>query len=213
MSDEDLWSRTPPPEDKPSDDCFNRTTIAAVVDGTFECGTRSEKALLYPGAFLLGNAGSCFEYGHRHGTGDHCIAFHFEPWLFQEIASTAAGSARFRFAMPMLPPGSNLAWATIESAFSAEGRSSTAAEELAITVADCVLRALSGRAESWLRPLPRERRRLLRALHYIQEHSEEPLSLDQLASVACMSKFHFLRCFRALLGVTPHQFLLAFRLR
>ena len=28
-----------------------------------------------------------------------------------------------------------------------------------------------------------------------------------------MSKYHFLRCFRALTGVTPHQYLIALRLR
>ena len=34
------------PNDRPSDERFNRTTIAAVLTGTFECGTRSKKALL-----------------------------------------------------------------------------------------------------------------------------------------------------------------------
>jgi len=34
------------PDDKPSEEQFNRMTIAAVLDGTFECGTRSRKALL-----------------------------------------------------------------------------------------------------------------------------------------------------------------------
>jgi len=201
------------PNDRPSDERFNRTTIAAVLTGTFECGTRSKKALLYPGSFLLGNGGSYFECGHDHGGGDHCVAFHFDTALFEEIASSAAGSAQFRFASPMLPSSSNFAWATVESALTAEGKGCTAAEELAISLADRVVRTLSGHNEGPLRPLPRERRRLLRALHYIAEHSEEPLTLDDLSSVACMSKFHFLRCFHALIGVTPHQFLLALRLR
>src|SRR5215469_7358870 len=65
------------PHDKPSEEQFNRMTIAAVLGGTFECGTRSRKALLYPGAFLLGNAGAGFECGHDHGEGDHCVSFHF----------------------------------------------------------------------------------------------------------------------------------------
>jgi len=163
-----------------------------VLAGTFECGTRSKKALLYPGSFLLGNAGSHFECGHDHGGGDHCVAFHFDTALFEEIASSAAGSARFRFASPRLPSSANFAWAAVESALTAEGKGCTAAEELAISLADRVLRALSGHNEGPLRPLPRERRRLLRALHYIAEHSEEPLTLDNLSSVACMSKFHFL---------------------
>lgn len=200
-------------EDRPFEEHFNRATIAAVLDGAFECGTRSAKALLYPGALLLGKAGSAFECGHDHGRGDHCVAFHFDPGLFEEIASTAAGSAHFRFALTVLPPLSKLAWVLVESTLQAEGREASAAEELAIGVADCVLRTVSGGKSGRLSPLPRERRRVLRALQYIQEHSEESLALDELASVACMSKFHFLRCFRALVGVTPHQFLLALRLR
>ena len=52
------------PDDKPSEERFNRTTIAVVLDGIFECGTPSRKELLYPGSFLLGNGGSCFECGH-----------------------------------------------------------------------------------------------------------------------------------------------------
>lgn len=202
------------PEDRPSEERFNRATIAVVLDGTFECGTRSAKALLYPGALLLGNAGSAFECGHDYGRGDHCVAFHFDSALFDEIASTATGSAYFRFALTVLPTLSKLAWVLVESTLRVEGREAFAAEELAIGVADRVLRTVSGGGKSGqLSPLPRERRRVLRALHYIQEHSEESLALGELASVACMSKFHFLRCFRALVGVTPHQFLLALRLR
>ena len=83
------------PNDRPSHERFNRTTIAAVLARTFECGTRSKKALLYPGSFLLGNAGSHFECGHDHGGGDHCVAFHFDTALFEEIVSSAAGAARF----------------------------------------------------------------------------------------------------------------------
>lgn len=41
----------------------------------------------------------------------------------------------------------------------------------------------------------------------------EPLDLDRLASVAATSKFHFLRTFRRVVGLTPCQFLLNTRLR
>jgi len=100
----------------------------------------------------------------------------------------------------MLPSSSNFAWASVESALTAEGKACSAAEELAIALADRVVRTLSGHDEAPVRPLPRERRRLLRVLNYIAEHNEEPLTLDDLSSVACMSKFHFLRCPRALIG-------------
>ncbi|MFU8852201.1 helix-turn-helix domain-containing protein [Micromonospora sp. SL1-18] len=47
----------------------------------------------------------------------------------------------------------------------------------------------------------------------IRERYEEPLSLDDLARTATLSKFHFLRTFRDVTGVTPVRFLSAVRLQ
>lgn len=35
---------------------------------------------------------------------------------------------------------------------------------------------------------------------------DRPLTLDDLAAVACLSKYHFLRLFRATYGVTPMEY-------
>ena len=51
-----------------------------------------------------------------------------------------------------------------------------------------------------------------RAVTTIRARYEEPLSLDDLARTATMSKFHFLRTFRDITGVTPGRFLSAVRL-
>jgi AraC family transcriptional regulator len=50
-------------------------------------------------------------------------------------------------------------------------------------------------------------RRLLYSVDYIHSHYEKDLSLEELASVACFSKFHFLRLFKIVFGKTPHQFI------
>jgi AraC family transcriptional regulator len=50
-------------------------------------------------------------------------------------------------------------------------------------------------------------------LRRIESESERPLSLRELAGDAAMSPYHFLRTFRAVAGVTPHQFLLHTRLQ
>jgi AraC family transcriptional regulator len=42
--------------------------------------------------------------------------------------------------------------------------------------------------------------RLLRVLVHIQQHLDEPLSLDELAARACLSPFHFHRVFTGMLG-------------
>lgn len=49
-------------------------------------------------------------------------------------------------------------------------------------------------------------------LHYIEEHIEEDLSLDQLAAVFYVSKYHIAHTFRENLGVSVHQYITKKRL-
>jgi AraC-like DNA-binding protein len=48
---------------------------------------------------------------------------------------------------------------------------------------------------------------LRRAHDYIDRHYQLPLSLDEIAAVAGISKFHFTRCFVAAYGETPMRYL------
>lgn len=49
-------------------------------------------------------------------------------------------------------------------------------------------------------------RRLSLAVDYIYEHYRSNLTLDELASVACLSRFHFLRLFKEVFRTTPYRF-------
>lgn len=71
-------------------------------------------------------------------------------------------------------------------------------------------------------PLPRAvprsagaelQRRLRLAADYIDTCHAEPLTLDDMARVACLSRYHFVRHFRALHGITPYAYLLRKRAR
>ena len=55
-------------------------------------------------------------------------------------------------------------------------------------------------------------RRLHRAKEFIAASFEEPITIDEMAGVACLSTNHFLRTFRQAFRQTPHQFLTAQRL-
>jgi AraC-like DNA-binding protein len=47
---------------------------------------------------------------------------------------------------------------------------------------------------------------LRRARDFADRHYAEPLGLDELAKVAGLSKYHFLRLFRATYGLTPMEY-------
>ncbi len=54
--------------------------------------------------------------------------------------------------------------------------------------------------------------RLNRVIDYIQNHYAEDLNLTKLAEVACFSRYHFHRVFRALVGETVNEFVRRVRL-
>jgi AraC-like DNA-binding protein len=58
-----------------------------------------------------------------------------------------------------------------------------------------------------------DQKRILKVLHHLEHADSEQGSLSDLAALARMSKYHFLRIFRRVTGTTPHQYVLAMRLR
>lgn len=52
-----------------------------------------------------------------------------------------------------------------------------------------------------------------RAIEAMHIHMQEPLMLEDLASIAYLSPFHFHRVFRRLIGIPPREFLSALRLQ
>lgn len=201
------------PRHRPFEERHERVTIAAVIQGSFQYRSEDGKALLYPGSFLLGNAGACFECGHDHATGDRCISFQYARPFFEEIASSAGGSYRFRFPAGVLPPVRTLAAPFIEIEAMAQSAAPIAAEDLALRIAETVVQTVSGFTQPIASLAARDERRVSTVLRYIEENTTRPLTLDDLAGVAAMSKYHFLRTFRRVTGVTPYGYLLGLRMR
>ena len=201
------------PDDRPFEERHDAVSIAAVVAGSFNYASDKGKALLHPGALLLGNHGARYECGHDHGVGDRCIAVQLSPDYFAEIAATAAGSSKFSFPAAMLPSGREMLPHTVMLEAAGSGRDRLQMEEGLIGFVAAVVRALSGVASTTVRVSSHDSRRLSRALRHIEAHADRALDLDQLAGIAAMSKFHFLRIFRRSIGMTPYQYLLGIRLR
>jgi len=184
-----------------------------VLEGTFQYRSAHGTALLYPGSFLLGNAGACFECGHEHGIGDRCVSFGFAPSLFEEIAATAAGKSKLRFQSAMLPALPTMMRSLVHIEASLIKTDALTMEAFAIGLAERVVSLVSSFKPNRTAPSARDQRRISDAVRFIEEHSGEPLDLARLAAVSHMSKYHFLRTFRRMIGSTPHQYLLDTRVR
>lgn len=201
------------PADKSFEEQHARYSIAAVVEGSFSYRGSDGRALLNPGAILLGNAGSCFECGHDHGVGDRCISFQYAPELFCEAAARITGSERFRFPTAMLAPrGGSLRLVAMLEAI----RGPAAAwdfEAVATHLLATVIELTSGTPAGNAAPSLRDEMRIGEVLGFIAAHAGDAIDIDGLAQEAGMSKFHFLRTFRRVTGTTPYRYLLSVRLR
>lgn len=200
------------PDDRPFEEMHEEAAIAVVVSGSFRYRTHASAALMHPGSLLLGAPGRCYQCGHEHGRGDRCIGFGFRRDYFAEIAASAAGDARYEFAAPALPAALGLAPLAARMEALADV-AALATEEAAVALAHAAARIASGFTPSRAKASARDERRVADALRFIETHADEPLDLDRLAAVVGLSKFHFLRSFARVVGLTPYRYLLLTRLR
>lgn len=204
------------PRDRPFEERHEGVSIGVVVAGTFQCRSARGEAMLTPGALFLGNSGECYECGHQHAAGDRCIAFHLDPSLLEGVADAfRVRSAAAPFRAPCVPPLRSLAAVVARAAAGAMRLAAPSWEELALEVAVAAVRADLGDAPG--RAVVATNRAVLgRVTESVRRIEAEPAAdatLARLAADARQSPYHYLRVFRQLTGVTPHQFVLRARLR
>jgi AraC-like DNA-binding protein len=200
------------PGDRPFEERHDAACIAFVRSGSFTYRVGATRASLGPGSLLLGNPGESYVCSHEHGGGDHCLSVSYDPALIEGVvaASGGRGSARL-FAEPALPASARTGALAQMLLAAARAEPAWSVDEAALELAACVL----GERRSAVRPgggAGAGERRAVEAMLYMDEYSTEPLTLATVARAAGLSAFHFLRSFRAALGVTPHQYLLRRRL-
>src|SRR5262245_6858306 len=171
--------------------------------------------MMTPGSVLLGNHGQCYECGHEHGAGDRCLSFHFTPEYFESVTADArARGGRERFALRRLPPVRELS-PLVARAAAALHRSVDDGEweELGVMLAARAVECDRGRTPAAASVSAAAIARVTEAIRAIEKRPDETLTLAGLARLAGLSRFHFLRIFESLTGVTPHQYLMRARLR
>jgi AraC family transcriptional regulator len=198
------------PKDRAFEERHNWVSVAVVLSGTFTYQNDFGRSLLTPGALLLGDAGTCFTCGHQHGAGDRCLAFHFEPAFFERLA-VDAGASRARFGRNSLPAVRALAPLVARALVAVGDATAPTFDELALDLAAGALRASGPCRNPTIST--RDERRVATVIRHLEDRFHHPWALADLAALAGLSPFHFLRVFRATAGLTPHQYLLRGRLR
>jgi AraC-like DNA-binding protein/catechol 2,3-dioxygenase-like lactoylglutathione lyase family enzyme len=201
------------PHDPVFEERFEGFVLAAVLAGTFACRTDAGTAELHPGTMLFGNHGRCFACAHPHGRGDRCVSVQVEPELFAEIAATATGDGRFRFPATHLPGGPALApWlARLESR--AAGAGADALDAAIPQFVETVIATIAGTRPEPVRYSARDARRIAAVVRHLEARADEAVDLASLAALVGVTRYHFLRLFRRIVGTTPYRFLLALRMR
>ncbi|MBX3577055.1 MAG: helix-turn-helix transcriptional regulator [Rhizobiaceae bacterium] len=198
--------------DRPFEERHGDVCIAAVSQGTFRYRTRQGTAMLTPGGLLLGNAGACFECGHEHGRGDRCLSFHFDPAFFEGVLAGVPGARSIDFTEARLPPLATLAPLLADAEAARDEGDRAALEEAGVRFAGAVATLLCPQGARKAPPGRRDQKRVAEAIRLIEDEAERPIALSELAAATATSPYHFLRIFRDVAGMTPHQYVLRTRL-
>ncbi|MBI5068944.1 MAG: helix-turn-helix transcriptional regulator [Deltaproteobacteria bacterium] len=197
------------PGDPTFDERHERFSVSYVRRGSFGYASQGVRHELVPGALLVGRRGQEFRCSHEHHqAGDECLSVHLSDELAEETG--ASRTARQAAALPPVPALAVLGELAQQTAC---GRTGLGLDEVALRLVAGFVATAEGAPPAPVRVGARDRRRAVEAALFLEARCPEPLHLEDGAAVAGLSPFHFLRAFRAVLGVTPHQFLLRARLR
>lgn len=206
------------PRDRPFPEQHRQASLAIVLAGNFCYRCRDRTHAMVPGSVLLGEAEEAFVCSHEHGVGDLCLSLALSEALLAAAASTSAPAGRL-FAAPALAPRPRvtaLAGALAGAAEAHAGGGATAPEVEALTVSlvaevfsELALQTGSGKIRG--EAGPSDRGRAIAGAEFMRERAAGPLLLRDVAGHVGLSPFHFLRVFRGVFGVTPHQYLVQTR--
>ncbi len=202
------------PGDTPYTEVHRNFSIAYVRKGSFGYRYRGELFELVAGSVLVGHAGDEFVCTHdHHDCGDECLSFQFRPATLDTLIRGSRTELAKLWRVGGVPPLPELMVIGELAQSIADGRSDVGLDEAALLFAHRCVETVSGRNADRRVVHARDRQRAVEAALRIDDRSHESLDLDSAANDAGLSAFHFLRLFSAVLGVTPHQYLVRSRLR
>jgi AraC family transcriptional regulator len=193
--------------ERPTIEQHGAFSLSYVRKGSFGYRYRGADFELVAGSMLLGAPGDEYACTHEHVCGDECLSVQLSPEVVEAIGASPA-----LWRIGCVPPIAELI-VFAERAQAAVGGRSTWASEAAWMFAGRFVELASGVTRAPLGPTARDRRRAVDAALWLDDHVGDAVDLEAAAAQAGVSAFHFLRLFSAVVGVTPHQYLVRARLR
>jgi AraC family transcriptional regulator len=192
------------PGDRPFPEVHEAFSLSYVRRGSFGYRTRGRSFEMVAGSLVLGCPGAEFICYHEHTCGDECLSFRFTADLANEIGAWQASA---------LPPLAEIMVLGELAQATAVGATQVGLDELGLALAARLAKVTSARPSGPHKPSARDRCNAVEAALWLDAHAHESVDLEATARQAGLSPFHFLRIFGAILGVTPHQYLVRSRLR
>jgi len=193
----------------------SRASISVVLSGAFHVRGPEGDAVVGPGALLLGNRAAPYEFRHVDDGGDRSLVVECSDSLLDEALQSRgkAGRGARPFARVCIPASVASVEAVLLARQALEWGEAESLREAALAMVDAAVRLGGERGAARVEVSDAQARRVARVLRYLESHVAEDCSLETLAGVAGLTRFHFLRVFRAMTGQTPRQLVIATRLR
>lgn len=177
-------------------------------------GERRERTLIGPGRFCVtpGNASAFWQ----HSGNPEILQLYLRKSVYEHAVEEMFGGAssaltpRFAIVDPLLE---QLAIAVLNALREGSADDRVYVETLAHVIAVHLARAHSARstARSAAPADGLSRARIRRLLDYIEQHLGEDLSLEAMAAEVELSPLYLVRAFRAVVGQSPHQYVVSRR--
>ena len=187
---------------------YSSWCCGTVDSGCFRYYTASDQVLAVPGMVLFGNAGEAFAYENLWPDGNDRSVIAFNSAVMAEVGE-ALGLDDLAFRVSGVPPSPKFA-----ALYGAVRQLTGCERTLEDALFDLVAATLSigRRPREWKR-CGRQIARVLGVVKHLENSYAAPFCLEDLATIANLSRFHFIRVFRQVTGVSPHQFIIGRRLR
>jgi AraC family transcriptional regulator len=166
-------------------------------------------------SFAVSDAGQTFTLEYEKPV--EALNFYFSDDWVKDVTQDA-GSVQSRARLGVRDARLDAALGRIVPLLAEPARNELALEQSLLGVLALILEG--DRQRRWAetptasKPATREElgRRLGQAIDYMVAFGSRPITLAELARAACLSKYHFLRSFKAFTGVTPARYLNGLRI-